>query len=128
MKWANCAFHLSIHSQNHVPLVVSKHNCIFSLHIKDNKERPHIPSASSKNISCTQHPLHVCNTTYNKQDTYSTVTYTNKHNTQISHLWGGKKNQWKQNTVKTGGSASQYWTPISRPENNTDAWIGTSGK
>jgi hypothetical protein len=74
MKCANYAFNLSIHSQNHVRLVVSKHNCIFSLHIKDNKERLQIPSASSKNISCTQQPLQVFKTTYIKQDTYSTVT------------------------------------------------------
>lgn len=37
MKWANCAFHLNIHRQNYVPLVVSKYNCIFSLHIKGPK-------------------------------------------------------------------------------------------
>jgi hypothetical protein len=68
MKWANCTFHLSIHRQNHVPLVVSK------LYFLPLYERPQIPSASSKNISCTQHPLQDCKTTYIKQDTYSTVT------------------------------------------------------
>jgi hypothetical protein len=88
-------------------------NCIFSLHIKGNKERIQIPSASSKNISCTQHPLQVFKTTYIKQDTYSTVTYATKNNTHINlQHWQGKKQQ-KQNPVKTVDTAFKYWTQTS---------------
>jgi hypothetical protein len=122
MKWANCAFHLSIHSQNHVPLVGSKHNCIFSLHIKHNKKDPKFLQLALKTSVVHSIP-YKCVRQHTLNKTHIPLWPKPTNTTRVSIITEGKNK-----SVKTVGSAFQYWTPISRPENNTDAWIGTSGK
>ena len=118
MKWAYCAFHLSIHSQNHVPLVVSK---LFS----PSTSRTTKKDPKFLQLALETSVVHIipykCVRQHTLNKTHIPLWPKPTNTTRISIIIEKKKSE------KTVGSAFQYWTPISRPENNTDTWIGTSG-